>query len=300
MLVIGLFCISVNVETLSGDISSGNKIGEVFVVRVSGEGDYLADGKNNILAGPFEYISDYSGFPYAASFDGSMTLFDTDGSVIAAVASGGEITYPANGIYCVAPQGDKGEYIYYSYATGEEILRTDKLWMYYLEQQPDRMFMEKDGRWAVINNRGEYLTDFVYDDVIKRFNPDYDPYPKSYAIVVVDGDEKYIDRDFNEINLENYNGERFVTQFYHIKNGTENFREYYVIESGDFSGIYDNSEKQFLIPYQNDLKFREMNDSCIIAEKNGLFGVIDFFGNTVAPFEYQAIFFPLITNLLFT
>lgn len=279
--------------TLSEDkISFKQPIGTLFAVTVDGEGQYLTDGDNNVIAGPFEFVSDYSGYPYAKAFDGKKTLFDTDGSVIVCVEEEDDVSSPANGIYGITRTTDgRTEYVYYDYETREELFKTGERWFYYLEQQSEKMFIKKNGKWAVINNKGEYLTDFIYDDVIKKFNPDYEPYPKAYAVVVVDGKEKYIDWQLNEINLENYNGGRFVTQCYPIKRGTDNFGDYYVTESGDLFALYDNSKKQYLIDYQSEFSFREMNEDYIIVKKDELYGVADYDGNILVPVEYDDLSF---------
>ena len=281
------------------DVSFANDgeagLNSVMIAKMPDETEYLIDAEKNIIGGPYEYVADYSGFPFGVGADGSKTLFDHDGSVIASVSPGNDIYPPKNGIYAVTDNENAQKVTkctLYDYETRTELCTLDFFLDYYLEQQSDKMFCEKDGKWALIDKYGNYITDYIYDGVKKRFNPDYYPYPKAYAIVVQDGREKYIDRDLNEIDLDNYNGGPFITNCTHMYgDGSENFMDYYLMESGEKTGIYDLSTETYLIPLQTQYKFYRMNNEYIIAEKDGLCGALDYSGNEAVPFEYSYLDF---------
>lgn len=274
----------------SDKITDTQQIGKLFSAQTA-DGKYLLDENHNVLSGPYPQISDFSGFAYAQTSDGGKVMFDKNGEILASVKKGGEIHPPANGIYIVSPYTSRtdasGEYIVYDYETRKELFKTDTFIFYYQEQQSEKMFIERNGKFALISRDGKYLTDFIYDGVKKRFNPDYDPYPKAYAIVTMNGEDKYIDWNLQEINLENYNGERFLTQFYPIKKDYEPFGEYYVAESGEYSSVYDLATKKYLFPFQDKIKFSAMDENLILGKKGANMGAVDYSGEEKIPFVYE-------------
>lgn len=284
------------------DIVSSQNIGDVLAVKVKDAGDYIVDLEGNVISGPFEYVSSYSGFPLAQKQDGARELYDIDGTLLVSAGAKGEVYPPANGLYAVSPtvksMNEIGEFIIYDYQTRKEIGRTYKPFFYYLEQQNEKMFIDRDGKYAIIDKFGNYLTDFIYDDVKKRFNPDYEPYPEAYAIVVSDGVEKYIDWELNEIDISNYNGGRFITQFYHMNYNYENYKEFYHAESGDFHAIYNGEKGEFLIPFQNEFSFKEMNDEYIIITKNEKYGIMDYNENVIVEPIYDTLDFTELEGFL--
>lgn len=274
----------------SDKITYTQQIGKLFSAQTA-DGKYLLDENHNVLSGPYPQISDFSGFAYAETADGGKIMFDENGEILASVKKGGEIHPPANGIYIVSPNTNKtdgqGEYIIYDYETRKELFKTDTFIFYYLEQQSEKIFIERNGKYALISRDGKYLTDFIYDGVKKRFNPDYAPYPKAYAIVIQNGEEKYIDWNLNEINLENYNGERFITQFYSVAKSDGQTGDFYVGESGDFSSVYDNKTGKFLFPFIKEIKISALDSNLILCKKGDKMGAIDYSGNEKIPFIYE-------------
>lgn len=266
----------------------------VYIAR-KGEGEeYLVDAERNIIGGPYEYISDFETFPYAVQKSGAKTLYDHNGEVLADVQPGWEIDPPANGVYAVRNNEDSTlvtEFILYEYPSKKELCRFD----FYVDlrkaQQAEKWFVQKGGKWALVNKQGEFLTDFIYDDVIKQFNPDYFPYPKAYAIVKQNGEEKYIDWNLNEIDLDDYNGEPFVTNCTYLSASGYDYKRYYIYENKDKTAIYDKTEEKYLIPYQNEYKFVYKNGKYIIAKKGSYFGIIDEEQNVILPFEYSGLSF---------
>ncbi|MBP3360430.1 MAG: copper amine oxidase N-terminal domain-containing protein [Clostridia bacterium] len=269
-----------------------NPICDVYAVGTGENEWYVTDADNNIFGGPYKEVSNFSDFAYAMNYDGSRVLFDKDGSVLAEAPANYEIYPPCNGIYAIAnalDTRDVFEFTVYDYATKEKLFTSDRFFMYYLEQQTDKMFIEKDGKYAIINRKGEFITDYIYDDVKQRFNPNYEPFPHSYAIVVQDGVEKYIDWDLNEINLDNYNGEPFVTNFNRLhKFGTfEDYKNYYQMESGKKRAVYDMDTGTYIVPFQDKLEFFAIDDKYIYAGKDGRSGLLDRGLKEVLPFEYN-------------
>jgi|GEM_PF-341484 len=295
LITIQLFAISVSADTLSIDkINSTNQIGG-FTVAVTNEGEYLLDGQSNILGGPYELISNYDDFPYAQKFDGSWEMYDIDGKVFAQVGKEGEISPPANGLYAILRDSNDWhmckKFELYDYNTKKLLHIFDGTIMFYHELQHEKMFIYKDGKYAICDKYGNFLTDYIYDDVQKRFNPDYDPFPKAYAIVVQNGIQKFIDWNLNEIDLDNYNGEPFITNAYHMRDGFDFYKNFYKLESGSKFALYDLDTKKFIIPYQSDYQFLSMNDKYIIVKNCENEGVIDYSGNVVIPLKNQHLSF---------
>lgn len=284
------------------DISYEQEYGDIRSVRINGGGEYITDGYYNIISGPYTMISSYNEYPLAHRDDGGKVMFDHDGAVLAEVGSDGEIYPVANGLYAVSPtvksMDETGEFILYDYESKEEIARLHKPFFYYLEEQNDKMFIDKDGKFAVIDKYGNYLTDFIYDDVKKRFNPAYTPYPASYAIVVLNGEEKYIDWELNEIKLENYNGSRFITQYYHMSYNNTAFKEYYHAESGNMHAVYNADTDEFIIPFTDEYTFTEMNDEIILIKNEGKFGIINHSGMVITEPVYDLLVFSELEGLL--
>lgn len=294
-LIFSMFAISAQAEVLDESrIKYKNQIGSLYEAVVEGEGAYLLDSANNVYGGPYEYISNYSDFPYAKRFEGDMVLYDSDGSVLYEEKNGGEVSPPENGIYRISyyenENSTKSMHVYYDYETRKELFRTEGDIYYYLEQQNEKMFIEQDGKYALIDKNGNYVTDYIYDGLKKRFNPDYVPFPKAYAIVVQDGIEKYIDWNLNEIDLDNYNGKPFITNCYRIYTyGGKEYKNYYILESGKKQALYDMATDKIIIDYQSDYDFGQMNDKYIIVGKNNESAVLDHSGNAVVPFSKKTL-----------
>lgn len=297
LILIQLFAISVSADTLSADkINTTFQIG-AFTVAGTNEGKYLLDNQNNILGGPYELISNYNEFPYAQKFDGSWEMYDIDGKVFAQVEKGGEICPPVNGLYAIL-RGTNNWHLcdtfeLYDYNTKQLLHTFDGTIMFYHELQHEKMFIYKDGKYAICDKYGNFLTDYIYDNVQKRFNPDYDPFPKAYAIVEQNGVQKFIDWNLNEIDLDNYNGEPFITNSYRMYGyGFEPYKNYYKLESGSKFALYDLDTDTFVIPYQYDYQFLSMNDKYIIVKSGeNVNGVIDYSGNVVVPLKNQWLSF---------
>ena len=293
--VVQFITISVSADTLSIDkVNSTSQIG-AFTVAKTNEGKYLLDSQGNILGGPYELISNYNEFPYAQKFDGSWEMYDIDGKVFAQVGKEGEISPPANGLYAILRDSNDWhmckKFELYDYNTKKLLHIFDGTIMFYHELQHEKMFIYKDGKYAICDKYGDFLTDYIYDDVQKRFNPDYDPFPKAYAIVVQNGIQKFIDWNLNEIDLDDYNGEPFITNAYHMRDGFDFYKNFYKLESGSKFALYDLDTKKFIIPYQSDYQFLSMNDKYIIVKNGENEGVIDYSGNVVIPLKNQRLSF---------
>ena len=298
LILIQLFAISVSADTLSADkINTTFQIG-AFTVAATNEGEYLLDSQNNILGGPYELISNFNEFPYARNFDGSYEMYDIDGKVFAQVEKGGEISPPVNGLYAILRDSDNwhlcNTFELYDYNTKKLLHTFDGTIMFYHELQHEKMFIYKDGKYAICDKYGNFLTDYIYDNVQKRFNTDYDPFPKAYAVVEQNGVQKFIDWNLNEIDLDNYNGEPFITNSYRMRgnDGFEPYKNYYMLESGSKFALYDLDTDKFIIPFQYDYQFLSMNDKYIIVKGGeNVNGVIDYSGNVVVPLKNQWLSF---------
>lgn len=281
-------------EILDGtQIETLQQIGSLRRARTYSGAEYVIDSENNILGGPYKYVADDSGYCLAQDLDGTKIMFDLDGTILATAPENYDINSPSNGIYTIRErkEDDEAELIVYDYETNEELLRTTGGFLYYLEQQSEKMFIKSNGKYAIIDNKCNFITDYIYDDVKKRFNPEYTPFPKAYAIVVQDGVEKYIDWSLNEIDLDNYNGEIFITNCYRVRNRDGYYKGYYVLESGDRLALYDMDTDKIIIPYQSEYEFLIMNDKYIIVQKGEEQAVIDYSENIIVPYSKSTLHF---------
>ena len=161
--LVQLFMISVSADTLTTDnIDTTFQIG-AFIVAGTNEGKYLLDNQNNILGGPYELISNYNEFPYAQNFDGSWEMYDVDGKVFAQVEKGGEISPPVNGLYAILRGSDNWHlcniFELYDYNTKQLLHTFDGTIMFYHELQHEKMFIYKNGKYAICDKYGNFLTD---------------------------------------------------------------------------------------------------------------------------------------------
>lgn len=290
---------SASAEKISDIASIAYQIGNLYAAIMPDGEKYVVNSENEIMGGPFTEISDYNGYAYAARADGSQTMFKSDGSILAEVSSADSILAPANGIYAIArdlPYGEDyntcHEFELYDYQTREKLCTLDRVILFYLEQQTDKMVIKGDnGKYAFINKYGELQSDYVYDEVKKQFNPDYVPFPHSYAIVVQDGVDKYIDWDLNEIDLDNYNGEPFITQCSDLYYPGSNPSGYKILESGKKKGIFDMEKNEYVIPLQSEYSFGVTDNNQIIITKDNLYGMMDFNGNVLIEPQYSTLYF---------
>ena len=291
-------CTSANAEKLP-DVERQYQELENSQVQIAWLSDtdeyYVVDYDDNIIGGPFGFASDFDSYILVENADGSNTMYDHDGSVLVSVPDGSSILPPSNGIYATYDSEDTTlltEFKLYDYETRELLCTLDGYVYIYHEPCTDRMFVEKDGKYAVVDKDGKYYSDYVYDNVTQRFNPDYEPYPKSYAVVEQNGEKKYLDWDLNEINLDNYNGAPFITNYHPARCDTsEKSDQYYVAESGDKFGLIDTETNEYVIPLQAEYEpYCVTSDNLIIACTDDFSGIVDFNGNVIFPFEYTSFY----------
>ena len=279
-------------------LKKGQQIGELFIYRDTQGNEFLGKSDGNILAGPYDCISDYSNFPYAINDDGSTVLFDKDGTILYKAEPNEQISPPHLGIYEVTDSVADISTLY-DYETGEKLGTFQGVLNYWLEFQTEKMFLDRTGYGegaVLINKYGEMVSDKVYDAYLKRFTPQYVPFPDCYAIVVEEGKEKYIDWDLNEIDIDNFNGRPLVANC-HPLYGNE---KYYVLESADRYALYDMETEEIVIPYQTEYDFCATNGKYIIVRKGEEQGVLDFLGNLVVPFEKRVLSFDKDGNLTYS
>ncbi len=168
-----LLSASVSAETVSDSAVLGRQIGGLYAATMPDGEMYVVNGEKEIMGGPFTLIMDDSGYAYAEKADGSRTMFDLDGSVLAEVPASDSLFSPENGIYAIArglPYGESyytcHEFELYDYETREKLCTLDRVILFYLEQQTDKMVIEgDDGKYAFINKYGELQSDYVYDEI---------------------------------------------------------------------------------------------------------------------------------------
>lgn len=288
--------LTVSGTTVSFAEPLGQEISGMFC-RTEEGGMFLTDGEGTVLGGPFSVISDYCGYPSAVASDGTKTLFDLDGSVLCSVPAGGEILCPSNGVYAIMPDTEDSalchRFLLYDYATRELLATYDGFINIGLEQQTDKMFLQRDGKYAIVDCFGRFYTDFIYDAVLKRYNPDYLPFPRAYAIVEQDGVKKYLDAQLNEIDLDNDHGAPFITNSYRLPYAFAEgyYKNYYILESGEKTALYDLDTETFLTDYQSEYQFRETNGRYVTIFIGETCGVIDMKGNIVFQPENGSIRF---------
>lgn len=253
---------------------------------------YIVDSEMNVIAGPFDGIADNGGFAYCTKEDGTEVMYDKDGTVLKEINGNGTILPPYNGIFGVMNDTSDFElcsdFDIYDYNTKQKISHFDRGIMYYLETQTEKMFIEKGGKYALVDKNGNFITDYIYDGVEKRFNIyGY----QTYAVVIQDGKEKYIDWELNEINLDPGIEKPFITYRNHMTGvGGDYYKKFYYVECGDKTSIYDEDSNTYLFPFENSRKYIFMTDKYIIASDGNTpakYGIVDYDGNTAVPFDYQ-------------
>lgn len=110
-----------------------------------------------------------------------------------------------------------------------------------------------DGKWGVINSKGETVIDTTYDEMIAIPNPE-----KTVFVCVYDVDEQTGEYKTKVIN----------------EKGQEIFTDYDRVE------VIENFDSKQNIWYENNL---------LRVVKNGKCGIIDCDGNTIVPCEYESI-----------
>ena len=141
------------------------------VVELYDDISYITDKEYNILHGPFEriYSEDYSSYVLCRNGDGSEVLYNADLEELASVPPEGYICTPENGIYGVSRTSKSTDQIrdfqLFDLKTNEMLSQPGYFVYFYLEEQDEKMTIVKDGKYAIINKHGEYLTDFIFDEI---------------------------------------------------------------------------------------------------------------------------------------
>lgn len=123
----------------------------------------------------------------------------------------------------------------------------------------------ENGKWGVINSKGETIINPSYDEMIIIPNPEKDVFLVTYDV--------------------NYNDEKYKSKAINSKNEQ-------ILTGYDKVEAIQNYDKQNSIWYTT---------SCLKVEKNGQYGLIDFSGKTLLECQYDDITpIPYIKNSLIT
>ncbi len=170
----------------------------------------------------------------------------------------------------------------------------------------------ENGKYAFFSDSSEQLTDYVYDEIIQDFTTaepqtnfwsangesafwHYTEYTvHTYAIVMQDGIQKYINADFEETEPSS-----FVVNYTDNKNPIQNIGNYTVFNWSEkqygtyISAIYDRTYRRYIwLPgdygvgdygvYNNNVSVYE-NSDYIIIEPSMRYALIDRYGRLIIP-----------------
>lgn len=131
------------------------------------------------------------------------------------------------------------------------------------------------GKYALINSKGEYISDFIYDSVSNFYN--------GAAIASKNGKSALINTEGKNITDFIYDGG------YAACKGPNS--EFYVVHKDKLSGVIDKDGKT-IIPFKYDsVQAIDTTDNsvCYIVGKDELYGVIDKDDKIIMPIEYDNI-----------
>lgn len=214
------------------------------------------------------HYSPWDGFE--AELDGRWGLVDYEGNVIipfeydyVSVTSIGNnkfITVKKDGKWgCVDDKGNVSVPFEYDYISSVESIEDSKL-----------LKLQKNGKWGCVDDEWNVVFPFEYDSLsVDHFGDG--------KIVKVEKDGKY--------GYCNARGEVVIPIMYDDISGSWNSDVEAIVEINDKYGVI-NSHNQMVLPIEYE-RVRIDPDNIYRAKKNGLWGVIDKYGNVVFPFKYR-------------
>ncbi len=146
-----------------------------------------------------------------------------------------------------------------------------------------------NGKWGVINSKGEYVIDPTYDEMIVI--------PEStQPVFICTYDVNYSDGTYKTKAINNKNKE-IITGYEQVEalgNYDKNKNLWYqenvlrVQKNGKY-GLVDYSGKELLAPEYDSIETLKNIENSILIGKNGLFGICDNSGNIVIEPKYKKI-----------
>ncbi len=146
-----------------------------------------------------------------------------------------------------------------------------------------------NGKWGVINSKGEKVVDTTYDEMIVI--PD-----SAQATFICTYDVNYTDGTYKTKVIDNKNKEK-ITGYDKVEalaNYDKNRNLWYeknilkVQKDGKY-GLVDFSGKELLAPEYDNIDTLKNLENSILIEKNGLYGLCDSTGNIVIEAKYKKI-----------
>lgn len=146
-----------------------------------------------------------------------------------------------------------------------------------------------DGKWGVINNKGETIVDTIYDEMITIPNPE-----KPVFVCVYDVNEQtgeYKTKAINEKNEQLFTGyDKLET----IENFDSKQNVWYeknllrVVKNGKY-GLIDFDGKTILECEYDSITTLKSVEENLVVKKNNKVGVINSLGQVIVPIEYKNV-----------
>ena len=147
----------------------------------------------------------------------------------------------------------------------------------------------QNGKWGVINNKGELVVDTTYDEMITIPNPEKPIFVCTYnvndetgeyktKVINNKGEELFKDYDKVEI-IENFDSKQNI---WYEKNLLR------VIKNGKYGLIDLDGKKIIDCTYDNITTLKGVEENLVV-KKDNLVGVINNIGQTIVPVEYSDI-----------
>ncbi len=277
-----------------------------YKVKTNDASYYLTDKEYNIILGPFKsvYSEYYDSWIHCINPDNSEILYDEELNELASVPAGGYICMPENGMYGLSKTNRSVDEIrdfqLFDLKTNELLSTPGYFVYYYLEEQNEKMAILKDGKYAIINKYGEYLTDFIFDEIKQRFSF-RDMFPELYMIVVMDGEEKYLNWDLDVIDIDNYQGRHFITLWSDMNTLYKRDANFKIVYSKEKQAVYNSATQKLIVPFENGYTFKYHNsDGFTFTGENeeGFKGLFDNDGNLILDFEYESIAHTILPEII--
>ena len=166
-----------------------------------------------------------------------------------------------------------------------------------LSKEAEKINLEKityfpayvDGKWGVINNKGETVIDTVYDEMITIPNPEKPVFVCTYN--VNDETEEYKTKVINDKNEELFTGYDKVESIENFDSKQNLWYEKNLLrvqKNGKY-GLIDLDGKTVLnVEYDSILALKSVEENLKIS-KNGKYGIVNNQGQIIVPIEYSDV-----------
>ena len=170
-----------------------------------------------------------------------------------------------------------GDYVIFTYPDGDLIDIYDKDFNFIktfegmIEEKNKSYFGIRNGKYAALDSDFNLTCDFIYDNLSPVLFLNIENSSAVYT-TTVDGEKKYLDDKFNEVDLFDESRICYMSDFPHYQNS-------FISKIDDRTALVDYNTKQFVIPYSAGIKintvkngafFADIGDTTYVFEGDGL------------------------------